>query len=196
MNFLAHAYLSFGINDAVIGNMISDFVKGSSKNNFSKPIQNGIVLHRNIDEFTDQHPIVHKAKEIFRPYYRLYSSPIIDILFDHFLATDAKIFTENSLKNFSIHIYSVLDSNYEILPDRFKMVFEYMKKDNWLYGYRTKSSMERSLKGLARRSTYMIEADTAYQLFNDNYTFLEGCYTQFLPDVKQFTKRRIKELFF
>ena len=196
MNFLAHAYLSFGINDALIGNMISDFVKGSSKNNFSKPIQNGIVLHRNIDEFTDQHPVVHKAKDIFKPYYRLYSSPIIDILLDHFLANDATIFTDTSLNNFSVHVYSVLESYHEILPDRFKFVFQYMKKENWLYGYLTRSSMERSLKGLARRSSYMIEADTAYQLFNDHYAYLNDCYYQFIPDVKQFTKQRIKELFF
>jgi Uncharacterized protein conserved in bacteria len=196
MNFLAHAYLSFGINDALIGNMISDFVKGSSKNNFQKQIQNGIVLHRNIDEFTDQHAVVHKAKTIFKPYYRLYSSPIIDILFDHFLANDAAIFTENSLMNFSVHVYSVLDLNYESLPETFKMVFQFMKKENWLYGYRTRSSMERSLKGLAHRSSYMIEADTAYNLFNDHYAFLRDCYVHFIPDVKQFTKQRIKELFF
>lgn len=196
MNFLAHAYLSFGINDALIGNMISDFVKGSSKNNFSKQIQNGIVLHRNIDEFTDHHPATYKAKEIFKPLYRLYSSPIIDILFDHYLANDQTIFTENSLKNFTNHVYSVLDTCNEILPERFMLVFQYMKKDNWLYGYRTRSSMERSLQGLARRSSYMIEGDTAFRLFNDNYDYLNECYYQFMPDVKQFTKQRIKEIFF
>lgn len=196
MNFLAHAYLSFGINDALIGNMISDFVKGSSKNNFSKSVQNGIVLHRNIDEFTDQHPVIHKAKEIFKPFYRLYSSPIIDILFDHFLANDQKIFTDTSLKNFSTHVYSVLDACNEILPERFTLVFQFMKKENWLYGYRTRPSMERSLMGLARRSSYMVESDTAYKMFNEHYSFLNDCYYRFIPDVKQFTKQRIKELFF
>ena len=196
MNFLAHAYLSFGINDALIGNMISDFVKGSSKNNFSKSVQNGILLHRNIDEFTDQHPVTHKAKEIFKPFYRLYSAPIIDILFDHFLANDQSIFTDNSLKNFSTHVYSVIDACNETLPERFTLMFEFMKKENWLYGYHTRSSMERSLKGLASRSSYMVESNTAFTLFNEQYTYLNDCYHQFIPDVKQFTKQRIRELFF
>jgi acyl carrier protein phosphodiesterase len=51
---------------------------------FSGNIQKGIELHRNIDEFTDNHPVTKKAMEIFRPAYRLYSGPIVDILFDHF----------------------------------------------------------------------------------------------------------------
>lgn len=195
MNFLAHAYLSFDNNEALIGNMISDFVKGSSKNTYSKPIQNGIILHRNIDEFTDQHPLTHKAKQIFKPYYRLYSAPIIDILFDHFLANDLSVFTDTSLKYFSLHVYSVLEKFSDVLPERFRMVFQYMKKEDWLYGYRTRPSMDRSLKGLARRSSFMIESDTAFSLFNENYDYLNDCFIQFFPDVKQFTKERIRELF-
>ena len=31
MNYLAHAYLSFGDPDILAGNMISDFVKGKKK---------------------------------------------------------------------------------------------------------------------------------------------------------------------
>ena len=32
MNYLAHAYLSFGNEPVLIGNMISDFVKGNKNN--------------------------------------------------------------------------------------------------------------------------------------------------------------------
>src|SRR5678816_1567442 len=88
MNYLGHAYLSFDSRPILVGNMISDFVKGKEQFVFSGKVQQGILLHRQIDQFTDTHPAIRKAMEIFRPYYRLYSAPIMDILLDHFLAND------------------------------------------------------------------------------------------------------------
>jgi acyl carrier protein phosphodiesterase len=193
MNFLAHAYLSFDDENILVGNMISDFVKGSSKNNYSVAIQNGIMLHREIDTYTDHHPYTHLAKEIFKADYRLYSAPIVDILFDHFLANDETIFTDETLKAFSLNVYSSLQMYASVLPFNFYSVFQYMEKENWLYGYRTIDSMQRSLKGLARRATYMKESETAFDLFKSNYSSLKILFSHFFPDVKQFTKDRFRK---
>ncbi len=92
MNYLAHAFLSFNKKDILAGNMISDFVKGKAKYTYPGGIQNGIQLHRLIDEFTDGHPVTAEAKNYFRPQYRLYSGAFIDIVYDHFLALDSKQF--------------------------------------------------------------------------------------------------------
>jgi acyl carrier protein phosphodiesterase len=43
MNFLAHAYLSFNNPEILVGNMISDFVKGSRQFQYPEAIQNGIT---------------------------------------------------------------------------------------------------------------------------------------------------------
>ena len=86
--------------------MISDFVKGKKKFDFSPLIQKGIALHRAIDDFTDFHPATYNAKSYFRKEYRLYSGAFVDIVYDHFLANDKKEFEdrwgpldENDLKN-------------------------------------------------------------------------------------------------
>ena len=71
MNYLAHAYLSFNQQEILVGNMISDFVKGKTKFNYPEGIQKGIALHRAIDEFTDTHPATKEAAAFFRPAYRL-----------------------------------------------------------------------------------------------------------------------------
>src|SRR3712207_1912971 len=111
MNFLAHAYLSFGDPDTLAGNMISDFVKGAAQFSFPPAIRKGIILHRFIDSETDAHEATQKAKSVFRKDYRLYSAPITDIIFDHFLATDKGIFTEASLFEFSQSVYQMLEKN-------------------------------------------------------------------------------------
>lgn len=186
MNYLAHAYLSFNDPEIVVGNMISDFVKGKKKFDYPIRIQAGIMLHRIIDTFTDDHPATREAKEFFRPHYRLYSGAFIDVAYDHFLATDATEFTESSLYAFSQQVYHVLEENKQWLPDRFAGMFPYMKSQNWLFNYRTQLGTQRSFEGLVRRSTYLEESETAARLFEKHYQPLQQCYRHFWNDTRPF----------
>ena len=62
VNFLAHLYLSQNNTNMMIGNFIADHVKGNDYKKYSNEIQKGILLHREIDTYTDTHPIVRKSK--------------------------------------------------------------------------------------------------------------------------------------
>ncbi len=86
MNYLAHAYLSFGQDEVLVGNFIGDFVKGKMMSTFPQEVQNGIRLHREIDKFTDTHPLVRAGQSYLRPLFRHYSTVITDIFFDYYLA--------------------------------------------------------------------------------------------------------------
>jgi acyl carrier protein phosphodiesterase len=191
MNFLAHAYLSFGQPELITGNMISDFVKGKRRYDYPNEIQRGIELHRRIDTFTDAHIATNAAKDIFRKDYRLYSGPIVDVVFDHFLANDDDIFSESSLKIFTENIYEVLEKNSQFLPLRFISVLSYMKADNWLYNYRNKEGVRKSLKGLIRRSAFLSESESAFTSFNERYSELGNCYKSFFGDVKLFAHQQL-----
>src|SRR6187399_2217830 len=111
MNYLAHAYLSFGRPGILVGNMISDHVKGKKKYDYPEQIQQGIAVHREIDRFTDIHSATKEAKEIFRPAYRLYAGSLMDVIYDHFLALDEKEFTDESLKAFMISTLIIFRKN-------------------------------------------------------------------------------------
>ena len=54
MNYLAHAFLSFDDPELLVGNMISDFVKGKQKFGYPSGIQEGIALHRAIEPVIQQ----------------------------------------------------------------------------------------------------------------------------------------------
>jgi acyl carrier protein phosphodiesterase len=194
MNYLGHAYLSFDSRHILVGNMISDFVKGKEQFVFSGKVQQGIMLHRQIDQFTDTHPAIKKAMEIFRPHYRLYSAPIMDILLDHFLANDENLFDDHSLKEFTKRTYQNLEEYSVSLPARFLHVFMYMKTEDWLYGYKYPEGMRKSLQGLVRRASFTKESDTAYRLFLEHHSYLNECYHDFFPDVKQFAKQKLEDL--
>lgn len=194
MNYLAHAYLSFNHPEILVGNMISDYVKGKKKFDYPAGIQKGITLHRAIDTFTDDHPATKTAKEVFRPHYRLYSGAFVDVVYDHFLATDDREFPGNSLLNFSAQVYTMLDEYTLWFPEPFSRMFPYMKEQNWLFNYREKWGIEKSLGGVVRRAAYLTESDTAFRLFEEHHQLLSGCYRQFWADLQPFARRQFNLL--
>ncbi|MEO6730512.1 MAG: ACP phosphodiesterase [Ferruginibacter sp.] len=195
MNYLAHAYLSFNQPEILTGNMISDFVKGKKKFDFSPVIQKGIALHRAIDEFTDFHPVTQQAKSYFREDYRLYSGAFIDVVYDHFLANDKAAFENKAdLDSFCQTTYLSLQSNSADLPAKFLQMLPYMQEQNWLYHYSFKEGIEKSFGGLVRRAAYLTESAIAYRIFNDRYYELSECYQSFFPTLKNFAFNHLKEL--
>lgn len=194
MNYLAHAYLSFEHPEFLAGNLISDFVKGRKKFDYPPLILAGIHLHRSIDEYTDEHHATRRIKDIFRPYYGLYSGPFADVVYDHFLANDTTQFPGETLLNFAQQVYAALESRLENLPEQFQNIFPYMKEYDWLYNYRTREGIMRSFAGLVRRANYLTESDTAFRLFEENYDSIRLCYHEFFPDVKSFAFNRYQQL--
>jgi acyl carrier protein phosphodiesterase len=195
MNYLAHACLSFQLPDILVGNMISDFVKGKKKFDYGLPIQQGIALHRAIDEFTDFHPVTQRAKEFFRPIYRLYSAVFTDVMYDHFLATDKRQFANSdALASFSEETYQVLLSYRDLLPDNFNRMLPYMVKHNWLWNYQYPEGIQRSFEGLVHRAKYLEDSTQAFAIFKDNYAELKSCYEEFFPALKDFAYSRLQLL--
>ena len=195
MNYLAHAYLSFNNTDLLVGNMISDYVKGKKQFDYPAAIQNGIKLHRAIDDFTDNHPATFEIKKFFKPAYRLYAGAFADVTYDYFLANDVKIFTTpHELKIFTENTYQLLQTQTEYFPEKFSKMFPYMQQQDWLYNYRFDEGLQKSFGGLARRAKYIEETNTAYQIFLDNKLDIQHYYKIFMPDVILFAVNKIAEL--
>ena len=192
MNYLAHAYLSFNNTDLLVGNMISDYVKGKKQYDYPAAIQNGIKLHRAIDDFTDTHEATLEIKKLFKPTYRLYAGAFTDVVYDYFLANDINQFSSpNELKIFTRKTYQLLKTCSAHFPEKFAGMFPYMQEQDWLYNYRFNEGMQKSFGGLAKRAKYITETDTAYDIFLTHKNDIRICYETFMPDVKNFTVNKI-----
>lgn len=174
--------------------MISDYVKGKTKFDYPPSIQHGIMLHRMIDTFTDSHEANREAKEVFRPYYRLYSGAFVDVVYDHFLATDTQEFSEESLLAFSLGVYDDLDKQLDWQPAKFAHMYPYMKEHNWLYSYRTHHGTHKSLSGVVRRAAYLTESEMAVEQFEKQYQLLKDCYRHFWASVKAYTRQQFDDI--
>lgn len=194
MNFLAHAYLSFGHPEILAGNMVSDFVKGKKKFDYSAGIQKGFNLHRAIDAFTDAHPITKEAKVFLKPAAGAYAGAFIDVAYDHFLANDLNEFGEGQLQQTAQNTYAILNEYIAQLPPNFSQMIPYMIKENWLFNYSTLYGIEKSFWGLVRRAKYLDDAKDIFIGFKDNYRSLEKCYKSFFPALKIYSNSQLQLL--
>ena len=88
MNYLAHALLAGPHPEMVLGGLMGDFVKGRIGDDWPEPLRGGLLLHRRIDRYTDEHRVVAASRARFPPPRRRFAGIVVDVCFDHFLARD------------------------------------------------------------------------------------------------------------
>lgn len=189
MNFLAHLHLSGDNTSIMLGNFIGDFVKGKNlAEKVGVEIARGIELHREIDFFTDQHPIVTQSKKRLRPKYRHYSGVIVDVFYDHFLAKNWNDYHPQPLSDYAAYVYEVIQKNAALLPDRVNMMMPYMIKGNWLVNYATVEGIHRALTGMARRTPYESKMDESISELQENYEGFKSEFEAFFPILEKHCK--------
>lgn len=188
MNFLAHAYLSFGNPEMLIGNLIADTIKGKQIETLPPSIQKGVQLHRLIDSYTDTHPVTIKAKEVFTEKAGRYNSPFLDVSYDHFLALDKNHEPKEGWEDFAQKCYQIIEQYHNVLPSRFCSMYLYMKKENWLYNYRHQWLIQRSFERLQKRASFLDDNASIFNDFLKYYKEIKESYDLFFPDLVAFVK--------
>lgn len=194
MNFLAHAYLSFHHSGILVGNMISDYVKGNKRFQYDIHIQKGIILHRRIDAFTDADAAIKVTKEIFKPAVGAYAGAFLDIAYDHFLAKEILHTKHLKLHDFVEKIYTQLTISYDILPEKFKLILPAMISYNWLENYQYETGIEKSFAGIETRAKFLERNTGAYDLFMKNYQTLQYGFKEFFPRIQDYAYREFELL--
>lgn len=183
MNFLAHIFLSCDNEDLLIGNFIADFIRNKEVANYSSTIQQGIHLHRQIDTYTDNHPIVRKGVHRLHPNHKKYAPVVIDILFDHLLARNWSRYSGESLKNFTNGVYEILNKRMDELPEKLKKRLPAMIEADWLTGYGTKRGMEITFRNMDKRTKFPSNFIKALDDLENDYDAYNTEFNQFFPDV-------------
>jgi len=194
MNFLAHAYLSFDQDEILIGNFIGDFVKGKIIYTYPTMIRHGILLHREIDKFTDTHPLVKIGQSYLRPTFGRYSTVITDIFFDYFLGKYWDIYSQKPLELFAEETYQTISNYKENLPEQFQELFFWMKSQNWLLNYRTIEGIQKSLTGLSKRARFDSKMEQATESLLDKEDEFQLIFFAFFKDLETFAQEKLKEI--
>ena len=194
MNFLAHIFLSGDRDLVMIGNFMADGIKGKSYEKYPKEIQIGILLHREIDTYTDTHPVVRKSSKRLHKKYGHYSGVIVDILYDHFLARNWSDYCNTPLDEYVENFYRSLETHYDILPQRARQLMPFMIADNWLLSYASIEGISRVLQGMNRRTRNRSGMDRAVVDLKAFYDEFEAEFRLFFNELIHFAEKKRKTL--
>ncbi|HYQ58946.1 MAG TPA: ACP phosphodiesterase [Draconibacterium sp.] len=186
MNYLAHLYLSGESEKKLIGNFIGDDVKGNKYLKYDAEIAEGILLHRQIDSFTDNHPLHREARLFFRAEFGLYAGIVVDFMYDHFLAKNWGDYSSILLHQYTKYVHAVLLSHFLILPRRIQGFLPFLIQNKRLASYASVDGIVLALEVMGKHSSLPSKSAKAKTILLDNYIALEHNFTAFFAELIEY----------
>ncbi len=193
MNLLAHTALSGNSDKILVGNFIADFIKGNQYKHYEPEIIEGILLHRKIDQFTDQHPMTRRSTARLQTDYGKYAPVLVDIFYDHFLAIHFKELTRRELQTHSEATYRILENHTDILPVSVQSFLPNMIAQNWLFRYYDLGGILKALEGINKRAKFANHLDQAIHNLEHNFEDFQDDFLSFFPDIQHFSEEIIQK---
>jgi acyl carrier protein phosphodiesterase len=186
LNYLAHLFLAGTDPELILGNFIADHVKGSGILRYPETVRKGIAMHRAIDTYTDQHPVVRQSILRLRENFRKYAGVITDMYYDHFLSLYWTDYSVESLDDFTQSRYAILNSFQPLLPPRSARLLYFMEKQNWLEAYSNFDGMQQAFNGMARRTSFESGMEMAVESLKKDYLLFQDEFRAYFPDLQEF----------
>lgn len=190
MNFLAHTYLSGGNEEIIVGNFMGDYVKGKNYLLFPEQVKKGILIHRDIDTFTDMHQVTRRSKQRLSSRYHKYAGIIIDIFYDHFLASLWDSYSTLPLSEFVSRTYDLLKRNYKVLPDSIKRWFPTFLENNWMMAYTNVEGIELVLERMSANTSLPNHSAFAVEVLRNQYSIFMEDFLEFFPEIVEFLEEK------
>lgn len=194
MNHLAHCFLSFGDEDLLLGNFIGDFVKGHDWQAYPPAVQQGILLHRTIDSYTDNHAMTDRSVARIRPYAGRYSPPFTDILYDYLLALNWDKYTDEPFEDFAAKTYRQLENRRSEMPLILQERLPKMTAGKFLHGYTRRDGLEWVLDRFSLRLAGNFDAKALGNFFFEEIEAFSEDFNAFFPDLVGISKEKVRLL--
>jgi len=193
LNYLGHLYFSGNNHPMMLANLFGDFVKGKDYTYLPKIVQNGVLLHRQIDDYIDNHSKVTELR------LKLYSSLpkiagiAIDLYFDHLLAKSWSVHHNQKLNHFidDFLAYALNKKNQAfknhsfVYPERYIHLLHLINDHNWMKRYVNIEGLEMASKGLSKRISFNNNLDQATRVFLQNEEEIQLIFNEYMKDAKQ-----------
>ena len=191
MNFLAHIFLSGDNPEVKLGNFFGDFVKGNQLDRFPERVRQGIVLHRQIDSYTDAHPVFRESVQLLKPAFGRYAGVMVDMYYDHLLAVTFHRYSVKPLRSFARNFYFHALLRYPLLPPRIKRFIFHFVSTNRLQRYASFDGLQASLEIMRTRKSGAIQPEVAIVVLKQYLDELETHFSIFFPEMILFVQNEL-----
>ncbi|GAB3260406.1 acyl carrier protein phosphodiesterase [Chitinimonas naiadis] len=195
MNYLAHIYLARQSDAAMVGALLGDFAKADIRGKFPGEIEREILLHRQIDRYTDNHPLFKAAVQRFAEGRRRYAGIALDVFYDHLLSQRWAQYADTPRPAFIAHFYQALLAHRPILPERLRDIAPWMVEQDWLGSYHEFAGVESAINRVSQRLSrngHLLRASLADLALH--YDGLAQDFDLFFPELILFTEQQRSQL--
>lgn len=185
MNHLAHALLAdAGDDEFALGSALGDFVRGRPDPAWPAARSAGLRFHRAIDGYTDRHPEVVAARNLFSPPMRRYAGIILDVWFDHLLVRGWNRFGNGQpLRGFAQRWLALLDRRRAELPRSLQDFMDWMHAHDLPASYGDEATLDAVFRVLARRLSRPSPVAAALPALRAQAAPLQRHFDAFFPDL-------------
>ncbi|MBK1833096.1 ACP phosphodiesterase [Roseibacillus ishigakijimensis] len=187
MNFLAHLALAGPSDASRVGNLLGDFEKGtpaSLAERHAPEIVAGILMHRQLDRHTDDHPSFRAAKLLLAPERRRFAGILLDLYFDHLLHRHWPRFHPGTAEDFIAGIHHTLERRRDWLGPNFGPLAPLLRQQNWLGSYATLPGLQLTLDRVSRRSPRFAPLREGLQDYLRQEGEIEELFLALYPDLR------------
>jgi acyl carrier protein phosphodiesterase len=181
MNWLAHLYFAEPTPEDRLGNLLPDLLGGADLARVPAIYERGIRRHRQIDAFTDAHPMFRQSVGRIPMPLRRYGGILVDVFYDHFLARQWDRYAAVSLERFAVGAYEDLAVAEGCLGGGLGTRLDWMRKVDLLCSYREVEGVERALRGISRRLRRPVDLGAAVGILEAGRAGFGGDFAEFFP---------------
>lgn len=189
MNYLAHCWLWSDSSEHLAGGIYGDLIHGRDLSHLPAALEASIRHHRSIDRETDAHPVVVALKSHTSPPFRRYAGILIDMAFDHILARDFALWSEEPLPVFAGRVYQALQEQSAFLnPERLPRL-RYIIDHDLLNTYVHYPAIVQALKGIGGRLLRPNPLGVADAELQRLWPQIEAAAPVLLKDLREYSER-------
>ena len=195
MNYIAHLHLARVSDSSLVGNFLGDFVKGKNLEHLSHEEMLGVRLHRKVDYFTDNDPLIREMKTWFPDSLRRVAGIVLDVYFDHLLVSHWSRYCDAPVEHILDEFYSDLTQYTTRINPGFAKTRQGLLRHRWLIDYKREQTCFRAYTAIERRLNGRIQfAQQADVYIGNNKAAIEVKFLEFYPKLIEFAQNTALEL--
>jgi acyl carrier protein phosphodiesterase len=164
-----------------VGSLLPDLLPIAELRQLPAPFQGGITRHRQLDGFTDSHPVFKRSVARLNAPYRRYGGVLVDIFYDHLLTQRWAEYSDTPLPEFLTDAYAAFDECRDHIPSNAYSLLRRMRAGNWLNSYGDIDGVRVTLQRMSQRLRRPFDLGSATVELERLHESLHEDFAEFFP---------------
>lgn len=164
--------------------MLGDMVKGKLMKDIHPEVRQGVLLHRQIDAFTDSHAIVLEVIANFKPTLGRYAGIAVDVLFDHYLAKNWSSYHILSFEQYQQDLFKDYRSVSHQLTEKMCSIADLIEERKWMFQYQSLEGLQNIYEQMSKRVDNRVFFPASMPVIDQKGGELEKLFVQFFQELQ------------